>query len=359
MSKQFAVIHVEKGSGNATRLGSHIERKFNPQNADPNKSNLNRHLITGNQNLNKDIDERIKQSGAKVRKNSVKHLNIVLTGSHDKMKEIEADPERLQKWIEDNHKFLEEKYGKENIMRLSLHCDERTPHLHAVVTPITPDNRLSAKQIVGNKKDLQQLQTNYAERMKKFNLSRGIEGSTATHDSIKEYYAKINNPVKSEINIPIKKPNEDDFNYVMKVNKSIEPLIFEKKNLEKQIQGVQEKEQNIIKQKRAVEQEKNNLETEKRRVYDQAFKNLNQAFKKLDIPFKLIKKENGGYRLKHNYHEDIEKSRQHGHKKAVEQINDLLKENGINYQVKVNYEKNSITLEKNEPKKNKNKGMEM
>src|SRR6056297_1200319 len=156
MGKQFAVLHIEKGSGNATRLGSHIERKFNPSNADPDKSNLNRHLITGNNNLNQDIDERIKQSGAKVRKNSVKHLNIVLTGSHDKMKEIEADPERLQKWIDDNYKFLTEKYGKENIMRLSLHRDERTPHLHAVITPITKDNRLSAKQVVGNKNDLRQ-----------------------------------------------------------------------------------------------------------------------------------------------------------------------------------------------------------
>src|SRR6056297_1375030 len=123
--KQFAVLHIEKGSGNATRLGSHIERKHQPPNANPEKAHLNQHSIAGNETLNKDIDSRIKQAGAKVRKNSVKHLNIVLTGSHERMKEIEKDPERLQKWIEDNYKFLTEKYGKENIMRLSLHRDER------------------------------------------------------------------------------------------------------------------------------------------------------------------------------------------------------------------------------------------
>ncbi len=32
--------------------------------------------------------------------------------------------------------------------------DEKTPHLHVVFVPLTQDNRLSAKEIIGNRKKL-------------------------------------------------------------------------------------------------------------------------------------------------------------------------------------------------------------
>ena len=376
MSKQFAVLHIEKGSGNATRLGSHIDRKFQPSNADPNKRHLNKYLITGNQNLNKDIDERIKQSGAKVRKNSVKHLNIVLTGSHDKMKEIEADPERLQKWIDDNYKFLKEKYGKENIMRLSLHRDERTPHLHAVITPITKDNRLSAKQVVGNKNDLRQIQDDYAERMKRYNLNRGIRGSTATHDSIKEYYARINNPVQSQLEIPSKRFFEGKKKYFQKILKSLEPVVFENKYYKSKISDVLNKEKELSKRQEKIENleqhinEVKNSAFEKgkklveqkideatKKKFDKTVNQVNETLQKHEIPAKFeYDEESGGYDLKENYHKKIKSAKAEGYKTALRHVNDLLKKKNIKYQVKTNPEKNTLTLQ---PQKDKNKGLEM
>ncbi len=49
-----------------------------------------------------------------------------------------------QEWAEHCLAFLEKIFGRENILRVDLHLDERVPHVHAIVVPITPEGRLSA-----------------------------------------------------------------------------------------------------------------------------------------------------------------------------------------------------------------------
>lgn len=41
----------------------------------------------------------------------------------------------------------------------------RTPHMHLCFVPLTPDNKLSAKSILGNQKSLSEWQTAYHERL--------------------------------------------------------------------------------------------------------------------------------------------------------------------------------------------------
>ena len=48
--------------------------------------------------------------------------------------------------------FLKERVGEENIFSAVVRMDERTPHLHLCFVPLTKDKRLSAKEILGNKK---------------------------------------------------------------------------------------------------------------------------------------------------------------------------------------------------------------
>ena len=43
--------------------------------------------------------------------------------------------------------------------------DERTPHMHLCLTPITPDNRLCAKEIIGNRDNLIKWQDKFHEHM--------------------------------------------------------------------------------------------------------------------------------------------------------------------------------------------------
>ena len=42
----FAVLHLDKASGNDAAMTSHIERTVEPKNADKSRTHLNRELIT-------------------------------------------------------------------------------------------------------------------------------------------------------------------------------------------------------------------------------------------------------------------------------------------------------------------------
>jgi hypothetical protein len=68
-----------------------------------------------------------------------------------------------------------------------LHQDEKTPHIHAVVIPITEKNRLSADTLF-NPKTLAQLQTDYAQAMNHHGLERGVAGSRRQHQDMKQLY---------------------------------------------------------------------------------------------------------------------------------------------------------------------------
>ncbi len=196
----FAVYHVQKGSGSGSGLGHHIDRTEGKEHlyphADPSKTSRNWSLDVKYQGtpLTQAINSRIQEGykgNATIRKDAVKYLTHVLTGSHDDMKAIFKNKETAEAWIRENYNFMIENFGAENIVRFTLHLDEKTPHIHCVTVPLTSDGRLSAKEMVGNNKRLQQMQDQYADRMKQFNLQRGVRGTTAKHKDVKVYYSEI------------------------------------------------------------------------------------------------------------------------------------------------------------------------
>ena len=188
----FAVFHAEKMSASGSGLGNHIDRKEGHEhtfhNADAERRHLNQAFaVTGHcaKPLHTAITDRIAEGytgTTAIRKDAVRALSLVFTGTHEDMKAIEADPERMKGWLKANHNFVAQEFGKENVVRLVLHLDEKTPHLHAVVVPIR-EGKLTAKTILGNKKDMSQRQDRYAQAMAPFGLSRGVRGSKAIHNA--------------------------------------------------------------------------------------------------------------------------------------------------------------------------------
>jgi len=198
----YAVYHGSKGKGSGGGIGNHIDRvegkEHTYKHADPTRNSLNRVFPVSQDRhkrpLSQAIADRIKEgykSTRKIRNDSVKFLSHVLTGSPDEMKKIFADPKKAEAWIDANKNFLEKEFGKENLVRFVLHLDEKTPHLHAITTPLTSDGRLSAKEVMGNKKDLQARQDRYAELMKPFDLERGIRGTGIKHENANDYYKRV------------------------------------------------------------------------------------------------------------------------------------------------------------------------
>ncbi len=223
---QYAVCHLQRGSGNDSGMSCHIERKdangkkYIPVNADANRTQLNRELIAfpaGVKNRTDAIQFRIVHAGLhrKVGKNQTKAIRIILTGTHEQMMKI-AKEGKLENWIDANLKWLRETFGSDNLVSCVLHMDEKTPHLHATVVPIVTGERIRRKR-EGEKKyetksgprlsandvmrrtKLHEYQNNYAKAMKPFGLQRGIVGSTAKHQANSEYYKQQMNRYEEDI----------------------------------------------------------------------------------------------------------------------------------------------------------------
>ena len=203
----YAVYHAEKGAVSPGGIGNHIDRepgaKHTYRHADPERINLNEHITVNahcNKTLHIAISDRIKEGYnarnkagelKSIRKDAVKYTTHILTGSHEQMKKIEADPNLRKAWITKNLEFVKNEYGEKNIVRFSIHRDEKTLHIHAITVPLTEDGRLSAKELLGDRLAMSQRQDRYAEQMKPFGLNRGQKATGIKHESAREYYSRI------------------------------------------------------------------------------------------------------------------------------------------------------------------------
>lgn len=213
----YVVLHLDKAPGNEARMTAHIERTQIPTNADPSRTHLNRELIEfpeGVADRTQAINYRLAHAGLtrKIGTNQVRVIRVMLTGSHDDMKRIEAEG-KLDAWCADNLAWLDKTFGADNVVSAVLHRDESTPHIHASVVPIVtgerrkvrekrePDKpgkkkyrkkspdaaRLCADDVMTRVK-LKSYQDTYAEAMAGYGLQRGIDGSEARHITTQEFY---------------------------------------------------------------------------------------------------------------------------------------------------------------------------
>ena len=75
--------------------------------------------------------------------------------------------------------FMEKHQARETMISAVIHMDEKTPHMHLCFVPLTQDKRLSAKEILGNKKKLTWWQDEFFKHMveKYPELERGESAS--------------------------------------------------------------------------------------------------------------------------------------------------------------------------------------
>ena len=143
-------LDFKKAKGNSdARESDHIERKVIPDNADLTRTHLNRELVkmpSGVYGRDEAIAHRIKTAGIKrkITNDQVRVIRTVLSGTHEDMMSI-MNNGRLDDWCNDSLKWLQDTFGKENIVSVVLHMDEHTPHLHASIVPIVTGERRKAK----------------------------------------------------------------------------------------------------------------------------------------------------------------------------------------------------------------------
>ncbi len=186
---QYAILRFAKYKGpEIGNIEAHNERtkeKYasNPD-IDPSRSHLNFHLLESKKKYRKEAEDQIKEAGCRTRKDSIRLVEALITASPEffqgkKQTEIKA-------FFQEALTFLQENQAPETFVSAVVHMDEKTPHMHASFVPLTEDKRLSAKEIVGNKKKLTQWQDRFWEYMvKRFpDLERGESASLTGRDHI-------------------------------------------------------------------------------------------------------------------------------------------------------------------------------
>ncbi len=242
---QFCVLHMESRAEVSSILERHIVRQevkyvngvrvetvWVPDNADVSKVHLNRELVsrevtdpsTGKAKMltiQQAVNRRIEEAGiTKVRSNQNTCIEIIFSGSPETM--CAMSPEQVNAWANDTLAWAQSRWGYENVVSATLHCDEKTPHMHVIVVPIvqgqsrrsaskermdaamgvdtrkyktdTTRNRLCANEVY-TKPLLYGYHTSYAETVgEKYGLSRGVRaelGSYKKHTSSIEYNRQL------------------------------------------------------------------------------------------------------------------------------------------------------------------------
>ena len=143
---------------------------------------------------------------ARTRSDNVLGYDLLFTASPEFFSEEVITGKKFDEWKNRTIEWIEQNFGgKKNIVNLAVHWDESTPHI-ACQTVAIHEGKLNAKHFTGGTRHrLSELQDSYAEAMAKFGLQRGVKGSLAKHESIKKYYARVNEAEASDqLQEPIK-----------------------------------------------------------------------------------------------------------------------------------------------------------
>ena len=231
------------------QIGSHNKREKKAYNSNPNikleltKDNieivpLQEKYVKGFKNKVKDYEKehnlRMKTERSDRRKTFNQMLNIsknvvadelLFTATHQFFDNMSK--EEIKEWADTCMEFVYEDLGytKEQVLHATVHLDEETPHLHCVVIPLikkldkrtnTERYTISKKAYIKDKIHLSELQDKYHQRLtsKGYDLERGIKGSTAKHQKVRElkkttrYYEQKVDVLNSKIDEAMKEFNE-------------------------------------------------------------------------------------------------------------------------------------------------------
>ena len=186
---QYAIMRFAKYKGpEITNIEAHNERRkeryaSNPD-IDLSRSKQNFHLIEPPQRYRAEAELQISAAGCRTRKDSVRAVEVLFTATPEFFKGKKL-PE-IRQYFEETLRFFVQYQSRETIISAVVHMDEKTAHMHLSFVPLTPDGRLSAKEIVGNKKKLTWWQDKFWEHMvKKYpDLERGESASQTARDHI-------------------------------------------------------------------------------------------------------------------------------------------------------------------------------
>lgn len=288
MSKaQYAILRFAKYKGpEIGNIEAHNERKkehyaSNPD-VDLSKTKYNFHLVEPTGKYRAEAEKQIAETGCKTRKDSVRLVEALVTASPEFFKGKKRSD--VKEYFEYALKFIEKHQSPKTIISAVVHIDEKTPHMHLSFVPLTPDGRLSAKEIIGNKKKLTWWQDEFWKYMvKKYpDLERGESASQTGREHIPPRLFKEAVHLNRQRDI------------ILKTLKEITPFNSGKKSLEvaemieKYISGSEDMRSELKKLDRAFAE----LKSEKAKLENEVESRKESVQKRLEIAQKLNDYEN-------------------------------------------------------------------
>ncbi|PGH59479.1 recombinase [Azospirillum palustre] len=198
----YAILRAAKlkSMGNIGGSIAHTFRSRDTPNADPERTPQNEHIGPATPEAVKaGIAARLPE---KRRSDAVLCIEYFIGASPEAFKDVTLAAKMGNtggKYFDDALAWLRQRHGAENVISAHIHRDETTPHMVVYVVP-RDGEKLNAKKWLGGKEALSKMQTDFAEKVgKKFGLQRGIEGSKATHKTIKEFYGELGQAAQAEV----------------------------------------------------------------------------------------------------------------------------------------------------------------
>ena len=189
MKAQYGILRFKKYKGPAiSPIEAHNERTkeqyaSNPD-IDMSRSRYNLHLVQPQGKYREEADRMISAAHCRVRKDSVRVVEALVTASPDFFKK--KTNREIKAYFEYALEFLKGKQNTQTFISAVVHMDEKTPHLHLCFVPLTADGRLSVKEIIGNRKNLVKWQDEFWQHMVKQypELERGESASQTGREHI-------------------------------------------------------------------------------------------------------------------------------------------------------------------------------
>ena len=182
MKAQYAILRFAKYKGpEIGHIEAHNERAKEKYASNPDvdtaRSHLNFHLVTPERKYRAEAEKQIAAAGCRTRSDSVRVVEALVTASPEFFKGKKRS--EVKAYFTEALDFIQKHQSKDTIISAVVHMDEKAPHMHLCFVPLTEDKRLSAKEIVGNKKKLTWWQDEFWKHMvKKYpDLERGESAS--------------------------------------------------------------------------------------------------------------------------------------------------------------------------------------
>ena len=181
----YGILRIQKYNNSQIRgIENHLERRNTTTNPDiqKGKSKMNYDLTSlQDRTLKSLIKEKLQNVEIKKkRKDVVTMVEMLFTASPEFFENMSA--EEIRQYFQKCYEFAAKKYGAENIIAADVHLDEKTPHMHLELVPITQDQKLCAKDLFNHK--LEELQEQAHQQVfSNYGLERGDSHRKAKHIS--------------------------------------------------------------------------------------------------------------------------------------------------------------------------------